>query len=175
MTLRIRTSREGFTLLEVIFVTAVIALLSAIAVPTVFRSRLAANETSAVGNLRAVHTAELTYALTCGYGLYAAAFPALGGPSGDEFLPPDLTAGPVVTKSGYNYEIQPGPSGPSGLSDCYGAATSTEYYVTAAPITVLTTGNRAFASNQGIIIWQDTTGVSPVEPFVAGGTVTPIE
>ncbi len=42
-----RKSSAGFTLLELIFVTAVIGLLSAIAVPTVFRSRMAANETSA--------------------------------------------------------------------------------------------------------------------------------
>ena len=62
---------EGFTLLEVIFITAVIALLSAIAIPTVFRSRLAANETSAVGTMRAIHTGVLTHSLTCGFGLFA--------------------------------------------------------------------------------------------------------
>ena len=58
-----RKSEAGFTLLELIFVTAVIGLLSAMAVPTVFRSRMAANETSAFGTIRTVHTAELTYAL----------------------------------------------------------------------------------------------------------------
>ena len=44
------------------------------AVPTVFRSEMAANETSAIGSLRDVHTAQLTYALTCGYGLFASHF-----------------------------------------------------------------------------------------------------
>jgi prepilin-type N-terminal cleavage/methylation domain-containing protein len=174
-TRRAGAAADGFTLLELIFVCAVIALISAIAVPTVFRSKLAANETSAVGTLRTVHTAQLTYTLTCGYGLYASSFTDLADPSGDGFLPDDLTAAATPVKSGYQYELQPGPSGPSGLVDCNGAPTTTEYYVTATPLTVGNTGNRAFASNQGATIWQDTTGVAPVEPFAAGGSVLPIE
>jgi type II secretory pathway pseudopilin PulG len=167
--------QDGFTLLEVIFITAVIALLSAIAIPTVFRSRLAANETSAIGNLKAVHTAQLTYSLTCGYGLFASDFTALGGPTGDEFLPPDLTSSPTPLKSGYRYVLAPGPSGPSGLVDCNGAAISTDYYVTAEPVTIGGSGNRAYASNQAHIIWMDTTGAPPAEPFVPVGTVSPIQ
>ena len=91
---RTRTAQGGFTLIEVIFVTALIGLVSAIAVPTVFRSKLAANETSAVGTLRLVHTAQLTFTLTCGYGLYAGSFPDLADPAGEGFLPTDLTAAP---------------------------------------------------------------------------------
>lgn len=166
---------EGFTLLEVIFVSALIALLSAMAIPTIFRSKLAASETSAIGTLRIVHTAQLTYSLTCGYGLFALDFPGLGGVSGDEFLPEDLTVSPTPRKSGYTYELQTGPGGPSGLADCNGAPTTTEYYVSAVPLTVGSTGNRAFASNQGNVIWQDTTGVAPVEPFAEVGTVSSIQ
>jgi prepilin-type N-terminal cleavage/methylation domain-containing protein len=165
----------GFTLLELIFVTAVIALLSAIAVPTVFRSRLAANETAAVGNMHTIHTGQLTFSLTCGFGLFASSFPGLADPAGEGFLPPDLTSGPTPLKSGYRYTLQEGPSGPSGLADCKGAPISTEYYVTAEPIAVAGTGNRAFASNHFHTVWQDTTGVAPVEPFVEAGTVTPIQ
>src|SRR5262245_30037205 len=91
---RVRARRlnasEGFTLLELIFVCAVISLIAAIAVPTVFRSKLAANETSAIGTLRTVHTAQLTFTLTCGYGLYASSFPDLKDPAGDDLLPADL-------------------------------------------------------------------------------------
>jgi prepilin-type N-terminal cleavage/methylation domain-containing protein len=168
-------SSHGFTLLEVIFVTALIALLSAIAIPTVFRSRKAANETAAVGTLHGVHTAQLTYALTCGYGLFSTSFPAFAEPNGDGFLPDDLTVSPAPVKTGYAYSLQSGPSGPSGLVDCNGFPTSIEYYVTAVPVTFQSTGTRAFASNQGITIWQDTTGAAPVEPFVDNGTVSAIE
>lgn len=168
-------SSQGFTLLELIFTCAVIGLIAAIAVPTVFRSKLAANETSAVGTMRSVHTAQLTFTLTCGYGLYASSFTSLADPTGDGFLPSDLTASPTPVKSGYDYDLQPGPSGVSGLVDCNGADTATEYYVTATPQAVGNTGNRAFASNQGSVIWQDATGVAPIEPFEEDGFVSAIQ
>jgi prepilin-type N-terminal cleavage/methylation domain-containing protein len=166
---------EGFTLLELIFTCAVISLLAAIAVPTIFRSRNAANESAAIGTIRTIHTAELTFTLTCGYGLYAPTFPSLADPGGDGFLPEDLTASAMPEKSGYVYDLQPGPSGPSGLADCRGNPTSTEYYVSTVPLAVGNTGFRGFASNQNSVIWQDTSGVAPVEPFDPVGTVTAIE
>ena len=169
-----RKSSAGFTLIEVIFVTALIGLLSAIAVPTVFRSRMAANETSAFSTVRSIHTAQLTYALTCGYGNYASQFTDLGNPNGDGYLPTDLTATVTPLKSGYNYTLQPGPNGPSGFTDCNGNATSLDYYVAAEPASIGGTGRRAFASNQAHVIWQDLMGVAPVEPFTAGGTITPM-
>jgi hypothetical protein len=73
------------------------------------------------------------------------------------------------------YQLQAGPSGVTGLVDCHGAPTATEYYITAVPTTFQGTGNRGFASNHNNSIWQDTTGVAPVEPFTAGGTVSQID
>jgi type II secretory pathway pseudopilin PulG len=174
VSVRIRSS-EGFTLIDMIFAMALIGILSAMAVPTVFRSKLAANETSVIGTMRTLHSGQLTYSLTCGYGLFATTFTALGDPTGDGFLPTDLTASPTPMKSGYSYGLVPGPSGVSGLSDCNGVAISTEYYVTASPTVIGSTGNRAFASNQATTIWQDAAGVPPVEPFTPGGTVSSIE
>ena len=166
-------SSAGFTLLEVIFITAVIGLLSAIAVPTVFRSRMAANETAAFSTVRSIHTAQLTFALTCGYGNYGAQLTDLGNPNnGDGYLPTDLTVSVTPLKSGYNYTLQPGPVGLSGFTDCNGNATSLDYYVSAEPAAIGGTGRRAFASNQAHVIWQDLMGVAPVEPFTAGGTTS---
>jgi type IV pilus assembly protein PilA len=168
-------SAAGFTLLELIFVTAVIGLLSAMAIPTVFRSKMAANETSAFGTIRTVHTAELTFALTCGYGNYASQFPDLGNPAGDGYLPMDLTAAATPLKSGYNYNLTPGPVGVSGFTDCNGNATTLDYYISAEPLAIGSTGRRGFASNQAHVIWQDTAGLAPVEPFTAAGTTAPME
>ena len=95
-----------------------------------------------------MHTAQLTYALTCGYGLYASSFPDLGRPGRRRVSATGSDLGPTPLKSGYKYHAPAGPSGPSGLVDCNGGATSTEYYVTAEPLTVGGTGYRAFASNQ---------------------------
>jgi hypothetical protein len=116
------------------------------------------------------------YAFTCGAGLYAPSFPALvGAPGEDGFLPPDLTASPTPSKSGYRLGLVEGPSGLTTIVDCNGDQTVSEYYVTAEPLTIGTTGNRAFASDEGHVIWQDVTGVPPAEPFTETATVTPIQ
>ena len=97
---------DGFTLLDTIFVIALIGLLSAIAVPTLLRSRAAANETATLATMRVVHTGALSYALSCGAGLWPAGFTVLADPLGvNGFLPPDLTTVATPTKSGYTYTM----------------------------------------------------------------------
>ena len=167
---------DGFTLLDTIFVIALIGLLCAIAVPTLLRSRAAANETATIATIRTVHTGALSYALSCGAGLWPANFPALADPSGVQgFLPPDLTGIATPLKSGYTYGLQPGPLGMAPVIDCNGNAVALDYYVTAVPLDFGNTGSRAFASSEGHVIWQDTTGVAPTEPFTLGGTVSRIQ
>jgi type II secretory pathway pseudopilin PulG len=166
-------SSEGFTLLDMIFVTALLSLLLSIAVPTMLRGRSAANETAALATLRVVHTGQLSYSLSCGVGLWAANLPALADPTGS-YLPPDLTAVAAPTRSGYTYTLQPGPRGLAPVTDCNGQAVALDYYVTAVPVSYGNTGSRGFASNEQHVIWQDTTGAAPLEPFTTAGTVTPI-
>jgi prepilin-type N-terminal cleavage/methylation domain-containing protein len=167
---------SGFTLLELIFVTGLIAVISAMAAPSILRGRAAANETSTIGTLRTVHTAQLTYALSCGVGLYAPNFQALGdGPGGPGFLPPDMTRTLTPTKANYNYTMEEGVFSEPGPLDCNGVVTTTEYYATAKPNRPGQNGDRAFASNQAHVIWQDATGVPPVEPFGPGPGITPIQ
>ena len=91
------------------------------------------------------------------------------------YLPPDLTAVASPTKSGYTYTFQPGPNGLAAQPDCNGNPVALDYYVTAVPVDFGNTGSRAFASNEGHVIWQDPTGVAPVEPFATAGTVAPIQ
>jgi hypothetical protein len=87
----------------------------------------------------------------------------------------DLTAAATPLKSGYNYNLTPGPVGVSGFTDCNGNATSLDYYISAEPLAVGSTGRRGFASNQAHVIWQDTAGLAPAEPFTAGATTAPME
>src|SRR5215510_9483338 len=95
------SSSKGFTLLDMIFVIALIGLLSAIAVPTLLRSRAAANETATLATIRVMHTGALSYALSCGAGLWPQDFPALADPMGVQgYLPPDLTSAAAPMKSG---------------------------------------------------------------------------
>jgi type II secretory pathway pseudopilin PulG len=169
-------SSDGYTLLDMIFVVALIGVLSALAAPALLRGRAAANETATLATMRSVHSGQLAYAVSCGAGFWAANFPALADPgAASGFLPPDLTGSPTPSKSGYTYTLQPGPRGPAGLADCNGNAVALDYYVTAVPLDFGETGSRAFASNEEFTIWQDTTGAAPVQPFTPAATVSTVQ
>jgi type IV pilus assembly protein PilA len=169
---------QGFTLLELLVVLSIIWILAGMAAPSLLRGRSVANETSAIGSIRALHTAQLSYALSCGFGFYTSTYtslgPGLGNPLG--FLTTDLTSSATPVKSGYNFTMVAGGGAAAGAADCNGAAaTVSGYYATAFPVTPGSSGSRTFATNQGGAIWQNTAGAPPAEPFAAGPGVTPVQ
>src|ERR687892_200593 len=95
-------NNKGFTLIELLIVVAIIA---AIAVPGLLRARIAGNEASAVGSLRAVNSANLNWMTNCAAGRgYATSLanPCEAPTSGGQpFISPDLSASGTITKSGY--------------------------------------------------------------------------
>ncbi len=58
----------GFSLIELLIVVAIILIIAAIAIPNLLRARMAANEASAVGTIRTLNTAAVTFASTYGNG-----------------------------------------------------------------------------------------------------------
>ena len=68
---------KGFSLIELLIVVAIILIIAAIAIPDLLKSRQAANEASAVGSLRTINTAEVTYASTYNTG-YSRTLAVLG-------------------------------------------------------------------------------------------------
>jgi type II secretory pathway pseudopilin PulG len=95
---------DGFALVDVLFVCALMGVLSAIALPRLVMAKQSAGAASAIGSLRAIHSAELTFALTCGAGFYAPNLTALGkAPTGsrEAFISAGLATANAVTRSGY--------------------------------------------------------------------------
>jgi type IV pilus assembly protein PilA len=172
-----RPASHGFTLIELLIAVAIIGIIAAIAVPALLSARMAGNEASAIGSLRAINAAETAYASSAARGGFAVLLSTLTTPcggAGSGFLSLDLSFDPSF-KSGYIVTLQAGAGSGVGPTDCNGVPTQTAYYATAVPRTVGATGQRAFASNSINAVWQNTTGVPPPEPFVLGPTISPIQ
>ena len=70
---------RGFSLIELLIVVAIILIIAAIAIPNMLRSKLSANQASAVANLRTITTASVSYWVTYSNG-YPPSLASLGGP-----------------------------------------------------------------------------------------------
>src|ERR1700738_3993326 len=70
--------QKGFSLIELLIVVAIILIIAAIAIPNLLRARMAANESSAVGSIRSLNTAEVMYNSTYPTVGFAASLAALG-------------------------------------------------------------------------------------------------
>jgi prepilin-type N-terminal cleavage/methylation domain-containing protein len=162
---------QGFTLIELLIVVAIVGAIAAIAVPSMLRARVAANEASAIASMRAVSSAQTSYASTAARGGFAVQLATLGtacAGTSEAFLSADLAADPVL-KSGYRFAIRSTATGAAGPIDCNGTASRSDFYVTATPIRVGVTGHRALAATAAGAIYYDVSGVPPTEAVMVPG------
>jgi prepilin-type N-terminal cleavage/methylation domain-containing protein len=150
-----RNKQKGFSLIELLIVVAIILIIAAIAIPNLLRSKMAANEASAVGSLRTLNTACVTFSTT--YGGYPASLVTMGG-EGTSALPTSTSAELIDNvlqtgiKTGYSFSFSAAAADSAGNVD--------SYIINAAPITPGVTGIRYFYTDQTGVIRANSAGAA---------------
>jgi len=146
-----RIQQKGFSLIELLLVVAVILIISAIAVPNFLRSRMRANEASAVASLHAINTAAVTYSITYPDLNFPASLTAMGGAipcsassAGACLIDEVLASG---TKSGYTF-VWTGD----------GQVPSVTFTLTGTPQAVGSSGQNMYCTDQSGVIRFDASG-----------------
>jgi type IV pilus assembly protein PilA len=143
-----KKQEKGFSLIGLLIVVAIILIIAAIAIPNLLRSKMAANEASAVATMRTLNTSAVAYSTT--YGAYPTNLTDLGPAATPSSTAADLVdsvlAKDPATKSGYTFVWAASGTPPSS------------YTLTATPLQTSVTGQRGFFTNQSGVIRADPAG-----------------
>jgi prepilin-type N-terminal cleavage/methylation domain-containing protein len=156
------TTKQGFSLIELLIVVSIILIIAAIAIPNLLRSKISANEAAATAVLRTLGTAELTYASTYNSG-FTDTLTRLGAPApgaapnvaNGDFVD-SVLAGVVAgstnsfTKSGYTFTYTP--------AGAFGSIAT--FTVNAEPNARGSTGQRSFYADQTSTIRANSTSAA---------------
>lgn len=162
----IRQSR-GFALIDLIFVCGIIGVLASIALPRLTLAKSAAGTASAIGSMRGITSAELTFALTCGAGFYAPSLSSLGTPppgSAEPFIGQGLGAADSVIKAGYRVQVEASPyaGAPASCNGVPAGIAGQGYKAGADPTEPANT--RFFATNANGVIFEHTSTLFATMP-----------
>ena len=176
-----RKRSQGFSLIELLIVVAIILIIAAIAIPDLLKSRQAANQASCAGSLRTINTSEVTYSSTYtlgfSYSLLALDGPSTGAATADAAQLIDSILGNAI-KSTYGFSYYANNATPSTAVACAAtpaqsnaASTSnvTSYTITASPILCTNgNGNYYFTDQSGVIRMNNTAPATNGDNPLAG-------
>ncbi len=151
--------KAGFTLIELMIVVAIIAIIAAIAIPNLLRSRMTANEGAAIGTMRTLSSAQQQFQSAAiapfpsGMGNYAPTVAALGAP-----VPPFIDAALATgTKQGYLFVT----------ANITGADGAPRFTANADPLVPGASGNRGFFCDESALLtWAPNGGATAASPPV---------